>query len=86
MKEQYNKYRVVYTGQGAGYRDGDIINVPKKIKKIEDIAWEINKKANLQFTDIGLLKWDEAEGEITFGTLMDGIVFKMPKLIVKKIN
>lgn len=76
------KYKVIYTGQGAGYEMHDIIEIENK--KINQIAYEINCKANLQFLDLGLIKGNL--NEMIFGTRLDGITFNTPVLIVQRVK
>ena len=77
------QYRVIYTGQGAGYAKDDIINIPDEISTVKGIVWEVSRKANLAYADLGYLQGNEKL--ITFGTRIDGITFKTPVLIIQKI-
>jgi len=76
------EYKVIFTGQGAGYNMHDKIKIESK--KVNDIAWEINSKAKLQWIDLGLISGDI--NEMTFGTRMDGITFDTPVLRVRRVN
>jgi len=78
------KYKVAYTGQGAGYNVGDIIYIPDNIKELNKIAWQINAQANLSFLDLGFLSGDK--NKMTLGTRMDGITFRTPVLVVEKLK
>jgi hypothetical protein len=77
------EYEVIYIGQSAGYNIHDKIKV-KNTQNINDIVWEINQKAKLQWTDLGLINGDI--NEMTFGTRLDGITFNTPILKVRKIK
>ena len=76
-------YQVIYTKQGAGYNLYDKINIEEENTNINDIAWIINRKANLQYTDLKLIKGNL--NKMIFGTIMDGIIFDTPILIIQKI-
>ena len=76
------EYQVIYTGQGAGYNMHDKIKIESK--NVNDIAWEINRKAKLQWMDLGLIEGNL--DEMTFGTRIDGITFDTPVLKVRRVN
>lgn len=87
MKKQdknINKYKVVYAGQGGGFKLHDVISIPKHVKKMNDISSYVNSHANLFTVDIGIIT--HTEDTITFGTKMDGVIFDTPVLIIKLMN
>jgi hypothetical protein len=75
-------YITVYSGSGGGYNKGDRITTNSK--KIEEIAWEIRVKASLSCLDLGLLSGNE--DKLVFGTMLDGITFGTPVLIMEKVE
>jgi hypothetical protein len=77
------KYKVTYTGQGAGYNVDDIITISEESKTLKQVANEINMKANLRAADIGLIEGNL--NKMSFGNRMDGITFQTKILIIEKI-
>lgn len=66
---------ITYVGQIATtYTTGKKLSFPQDHTD-DKIAWEVNFKSGLQFLDLGLINKNE-NGELCFGTRMDGITSK----------
>jgi hypothetical protein len=78
------KFKVTYAGQGAGYNVGDVITISEETKTLKQIANEVNMKAKLNVTDIGLIEGNK--DKMRFGNRMDGVTFPSTVLIIEKYN
>jgi hypothetical protein len=78
------KFKVTHAGQGAGYNVGDTITISEEHKTLKQIASEVNAKANLSVSDIGLIQGNH--NKMYFGTRLDGITFQTTVLIIEKVK